>query len=562
MARTQPAVEADSPPNAATSVEDRQNLHSVVILAIAFFLIFTAYGVVQSLASSVLPYNIAFVSLGVLYFSFGFFNLILSAPVIESIGCRPSLFLGSITYVILEISYVVAILNDGKEYIQAAVLIPSSILIGLGASLLWTAQGTYISRAAGPSQKEGRYGGIFQAISGLASVLGPLMTSILFQANVNKVTVFSVLCVVGGLGCAMLIVIWLRPEPGSRDSEPPKPTNEELRETPLPVATAELSARETVPHTAASSSVASFEVPTSGSAGLLLDSAEGGTTAANVAAQRETSVSAKPPSPDSDAQGARMWSQIHRLLDTAKMIIHPRMLLLAPLFYTVAVEQAFSSGSLPLLIHTSNASQDLAHKLYLAAALGAADSITSFFIGPLTDRFGSVWLLSVNAVFHAATVAFLWGGSVENDLARLFGAAVLLGMCDSILLNQIYKLVPSHFSPVATPPPSPKEKLSEHVEEPGATETDEPREQPAAKPVGKSARKASVPPQPSTSVVPAFAAYRFHSSMTSGVFFLSSKAALGPGGFPRLEVWAPLVWALLVASWIGVLLAERWRARL
>ncbi|KAJ3284794.1 hypothetical protein HDU76_008230, partial [Blyttiomyces sp. JEL0837] len=193
-----------------------KRLGDVIVLSIAFLLIFMAFSVVQNLASTVLPPSVAFPALGTIYGAFGLFNLTSAASIVERIGCRAGLFLSSLTYTILDVAYVIAIMHDGDPMIQSAILIPASVLIGFGASILWSAQGAYLTRST-TKESLGKYSGIFFGIMGLSYVLGPLLTSLLLTLDVDKAKVFEILAAVGFGGPLTLIYIWIRPEPVSPD---------------------------------------------------------------------------------------------------------------------------------------------------------------------------------------------------------------------------------------------------------------------------------------------------------------------------------------------------------
>ncbi|KAJ3401552.1 hypothetical protein HDV05_000389, partial [Chytridiales sp. JEL 0842] len=239
------------------------------------------------MASTVLPTSIAFPMLGCLYVSFAFFNLLAAAPIVERIGCRAGLFLASVTYTVLDVAYVVAIVNDGKPAVQAGILIPATILIGLGASVLWASQGTYVTRCAPPG-KVGKYSGTFFGIMGFAAVLGPIFSSLLLQAKVDKIMVFSILAGVGAGGPLLLIYIWYRPEPSNNTVIAPPPPTTNPTSSPTAATT---------------------------------------TTANDL-------------------------SRTHIILRTARIMAVPSMLALTPLFYSTSFEQTFYSGSFPLLIST------------------------------------------------------------------------------------------------------------------------------------------------------------------------------------------------------------------
>eukprot|EP00899_Mesostigma_viride_P027509 jgi/Mesvir1/7943/Mv11863-RA.1 len=112
---------------------------AVYQLSLAFFLVFLAFGPVQNLESTLnSDAGLGATSLGVLYFSLAFFSL-LTARLVSHLGTRATLVGGLSTYS----TFVAAHWWPGWT-----TLIPASALLGFGASLVWVAQGTYLSLAA------------------------------------------------------------------------------------------------------------------------------------------------------------------------------------------------------------------------------------------------------------------------------------------------------------------------------------------------------------------------------------------------------------------------------
>ncbi|KAI8610793.1 major facilitator superfamily domain-containing protein [Chytriomyces sp. MP71] len=188
----------------------------VIVLAVAFFFVFLAFSVVQNMASTVLPSTVAFPMLGCLYLAFALINLFGAAPLVDRIGTRPAMFFATITYTIFDASNVVAMLLADHLSAQFAVLIPSSVLIGAGAAILWTAQGSYVVKCAS-KYTIGRYTGVFFGIMSASNSVGPLFTSFLLENKFDKENAFKILSGVGALGplLILLYIWWLRPEPSN-----------------------------------------------------------------------------------------------------------------------------------------------------------------------------------------------------------------------------------------------------------------------------------------------------------------------------------------------------------
>ncbi|KAJ3240634.1 DUF895 domain membrane protein [Chytriomyces hyalinus] len=401
-------------------------LNDVAVLAVSCMLVFMSFSTLQGLNSSILDPSVAFVSLGTLYVSFAFFNMFAAAMVVELLGCRISLVLSSLTYTFFALANIAALYQEQDTAMQTAILLPFSILTGLGASVLWAAQGVYITRCA-LKEHVGRYTGTFFGIFWFAQIFGPLLTSTLLQAEIEKILVFKILAGVGFMGSLLLVYLWVfRPEPSNPYA---------------PVEVAE---------------VADAQQP------------------------------AKP-----------------KFLRTFNIMFTRSMILLIPLYYSTSIEQAFSGGSLPLFIKTDDAKRDLSMKLYLQATFGTTLMISSFVVGGITDRFGSRPLVLFDLAMHVGAMAVLWIVKPLNNYAVLFPCAIVLAMSDSLLMNQIYKLLGTLYpNKVDTPT--------------------------------------------------AFAGYKFHQSLCTGLMFVGSKNLLDESGIPIMRIWTLVVGGMLALAMGGV----------
>ncbi|ORY40508.1 MFS general substrate transporter [Rhizoclosmatium globosum] len=203
----------------------------VIVLGFAFFFVFTGLSACVKMASTILPPSqVAFPELGSLYLSFAFFALFGAAPIVDKIGVRPAMFFASLTYCAFAFANVGALIHSGDANTQLGILLPSAILIGFGASILWASEGTYLMRCA-TKQTIGRYSGVFFAIYCGSAAFSPLFTALMLQANVDKITAFGLLGGFSVLGSCILIYIWSRPDPSNPDVEPT--SQSEKSKTPL-----------------------------------------------------------------------------------------------------------------------------------------------------------------------------------------------------------------------------------------------------------------------------------------------------------------------------------------
>src|SRR3989338_828587 len=112
---------------------------NVIYISTSFLIVFTSFTISQNLQTSINK-DLGFYSLGTLYFFFSF-SALFSGYVVEKLGSRLSLFGGSFMYFL----YVLA-----NAYPRAYILLPASALLGIGAAMLWTAQGSYLAQNSTP----------------------------------------------------------------------------------------------------------------------------------------------------------------------------------------------------------------------------------------------------------------------------------------------------------------------------------------------------------------------------------------------------------------------------
>ncbi|XP_072299595.1 protein unc-93 homolog A [Eucyclogobius newberryi] len=163
-----------------------RNFKNVLVVSIGFLSLFTAYGGLQSLQSSLnAEQGMGVASLSVIYASIIVSSMFLPPIMIKNLGCKWTIVLGMACYV----SY-----SFGNLYPGWYTLIPTSAILGLGGSPLWSAKCTYLT-IVGNAQaaKEGKKGsdvinqyfGIFFFIFQSSAVWGNLMSSLIFGQDTN-----------------------------------------------------------------------------------------------------------------------------------------------------------------------------------------------------------------------------------------------------------------------------------------------------------------------------------------------------------------------------------------
>jgi MFS family permease len=157
------------------------------------FVLYSAVNPAQNLLPSVLKYdgfgNMGFYTMALYYFSFGVFSF-LATPIVRKFGDKWSIIVGCITYVLMIAADIFpALAQDNPDSAWAGkpmygftyfLLLFTAFLNGFGASLLYVAQGKYLSEAATP-----RNIGLFQSVNWTAGCIslfsGNLLASFLLK---------------------------------------------------------------------------------------------------------------------------------------------------------------------------------------------------------------------------------------------------------------------------------------------------------------------------------------------------------------------------------------------
>ncbi|KAH3756569.1 major facilitator superfamily protein [Pelomyxa schiedti] len=171
------------------------SLLRVSALGFTFFLLFCAYNATQNLQTAVNA-DLGFWGLASLYFSFGFLNPF--APfIVNFLGPRLSLLAG--------IFYVLYI--SANIYIIPAVYIIASIAAGFGASLIWSAQGVFLTCYSVPHTRITFFTGLFYGIYQTASIVGNLLSAVLIAVGLDLEYVFGILAAVAAVATALFMLL-------------------------------------------------------------------------------------------------------------------------------------------------------------------------------------------------------------------------------------------------------------------------------------------------------------------------------------------------------------------
>lgn len=158
-----------------------RSLRNVLVVSFGFLLLFTAYGGLQNLQSSLYSEDgMGVATLSTLYGAVLLSSMFLPPILIERCGCKWTIVGSMCCYVAFSL---------GNFHASWYTLIPTSILLGLGAAPLWSAQCTYITIMGNAHAQEvgklgkdvvNQYFGIFFLIFQSSGVWGNLISSLVF----------------------------------------------------------------------------------------------------------------------------------------------------------------------------------------------------------------------------------------------------------------------------------------------------------------------------------------------------------------------------------------------
>uniref|UniRef100_A0A183BPW8 UNC93-like protein MFSD11 n=1 Tax=Globodera pallida TaxID=36090 RepID=A0A183BPW8_GLOPA len=157
-----------------------RNTRNVLQLGIGFFFIFLAFNsqgfieesVLDSFSPETVSKHAGYTSLCIIYASFTVLNFV-APPIIKCLGTRTSLVLAGCTYVFF---------LTGFLFINPFFLYFSSALLGLGAAVIWTAQGKYLTLNSS-EQTAGKHSSLFLALTQACLSCGGLFLLAVFRAT-------------------------------------------------------------------------------------------------------------------------------------------------------------------------------------------------------------------------------------------------------------------------------------------------------------------------------------------------------------------------------------------
>ncbi|XP_033118914.1 protein unc-93 homolog A-like [Anneissia japonica] len=363
---------------------------NLLVLSSAFFFVFTAYMSIQNLQSSLnTDKDLGVISLTIVYGSVVFSCVFIAPIIIRKLGTKWTIA-GSIVFYT-----VYTACNYHPSY---GTLIPSSLLIGLAAAPLWTAQGTYLTTSAisladltneVPEPLLNRFNGIFFIIFQSNQVVGNLISSlVLQQTNETKPNNTD--------NCGRCSCVWNTNDSDSSDHGQP---DKDLVNTLLTV------------------------YLVLGVIGLVL-----------VIFFLDT----LPTFQSSRVDGAHF---VKKWMETVGMWRNPILLLMVPLMIYSGVEQAFVAGDYTKAYVTCGLG--VGYVGYVMICYGVADAVSSYLLGRLEKHTGRLVLFTLGGLAQMGLIfaMFFWIPKVDDALWKFMVIAAGWGFGDAVWQTQICSIV-------------------------------------------------------------------------------------------------------------------------
>ncbi|KAF3831273.1 hypothetical protein GH733_000165 [Mirounga leonina] len=376
-----------------------RSLKNVLVVSFGFLLLFTAYGGLQSLQVSENTWwfcppqsslyseeGLGVTALSTLYGGVLLSSMFLPPLLIKKFGCKWTIVISMCCYVAFSL---------GNFYASWYTLIPTSILLGLGAAPLWSAQCTYLT-ITGNTQAEkvgkvgrdvlNQYFGIFFLIFQSSGVWGNLISSLVFgQMPTQEAIPEEQLLSCGASDCLMAAAS----------------TNSTQRPSQMLVYT--LLGIYTGSGILAVLLIAMFLEP-------IKD------------AQQESEGEKKLP----------FWST---LLSTLRLLRDKRLCLLGLLPLYSGFEQAFLAGDYTRSYTTC--ALGIQFVGYMMICFSATNSLCSVLYGSLSQHTGRIALYALGAVTHlSCIIALLLWKPHPHQLAVFFVFSGLWGVADAVWQTQ------------------------------------------------------------------------------------------------------------------------------
>lgn len=362
-----------------------QSYVNIIILSLAFSLTFCAFGTAEALETTSNGNNGA-ISLSILYGVFTLSNLFVPI-ILDFFTPKTVMIAGSTSYVL----FIASNITD-----STLLLFCSSIVLGIGAAMIWIAQSVFLTLNANQYERShhlpmystlGYFNGIFFLFKRSSTFFGYLELSILTECDISAVSmssyesIYILLSIIAG--CGVITFFGLKSE--SRIRMPKLIEMTEVTE--------------------------------------------------------ETEETAVAPT--------KWMIIIGNLRSAVSLWKDHRLQLICPLIIYSGTIHVFQYGYFPTLITTKE------WRFRCLAIFGFCDAVSSLVMGQISDRIGRLPILMGGAMFNGVIFVFLWTHFEFEEFNAMTGHFELcilsgcLGIGNGCIGPQIYALLPVLFEDVS-----------------------------------------------------------------------------------------------------------------
>jgi hypothetical protein len=182
------------------TISPRQQTIRVAYLGVLFLIMFTTFNSLQNIVSKLYNEygygNLGEISILILYLVFGIATFF-TPFVIRTFGYKKVLFFSALGYASYEaVGLLIALWEDMPKPLGWILVLTGATLCGASASMLWVAQGSYVSEVAGPERKTELFG-LFWSLMMSSQITGSLLTTFVLGI-IGNTAYFLVLTILGG----------------------------------------------------------------------------------------------------------------------------------------------------------------------------------------------------------------------------------------------------------------------------------------------------------------------------------------------------------------------------
>ena len=134
-----------------------QQYKRIAYLGVSFMMLFAAFGNFENIVSQIYEeYQFDNMGQTAIMFLYGIFCLtsLVSSYIVKKLNYQMSFFMSGLTYIIFEVTSLVIVTEIAvPRSLKWIIVIIGASICGVGSSVLWTTQGSYVSTIADPTNK-------------------------------------------------------------------------------------------------------------------------------------------------------------------------------------------------------------------------------------------------------------------------------------------------------------------------------------------------------------------------------------------------------------------------